>query len=65
LTHETEAVSYPLFLDHYRRLCRELGKGQRLTLPDPTGEANEKPPLSREASRQRLAELKADLKLDE
>ena len=65
LAHEAETVSYPLFLDHYRRLCRELGKGRLLALPDPAGEATEKPPLSREVSRQRLAELKADLKLDE
>ncbi|WP_461518334.1 replication protein P [Porticoccus sp.] len=64
LANEPETSSYPVFLEHYRRLSRELARGEQLALPNPSDDTNEKPPLSREESRQRLAELKSVLKLD-
>ncbi|WP_461482534.1 replication protein P [Porticoccus sp.] len=64
LANEAEASSYPVFLEHYRRLSRDLARGEQLALPDPADDSREKPPLSREESRQHLAELKASLKLD-
>lgn len=65
LANEPESSSYPAFLEHYRRLSRDLARGDNLALPEHTDDAQESPPLSREASRQHLAALKASLNLDE
>lgn len=65
LSNEPESSSYPAFLEHYRRLSRELARGEKLALPEPVTDGEDKPALSREASRQHLAELKASLNLDE
>ena len=65
LANEPESSSYPAFLEHYRRLSRDLAKGEKMALPEPEAEAQAKPALSREASRQHLAALKASLNLDE
>ena len=64
LAHEPESRTYPVFLEHYRRLSRELARGEQLALPDPDEAAEEKPPLSREESLRRLREMKANLNLD-
>ncbi|MEZ5530365.1 MAG: replication protein P [Porticoccaceae bacterium] len=64
LANEPENSSYPAFLEHYRRLARELARGQQLALPDPDNSGQEKQPLSREEARRKLAELKSSLALD-
>ena len=64
LTHEAESSSYPAYQQHYRRLCREVAQGKKLTSPsEPMLEDKEKPPLSKRESLKQLAHLKEQLGL--
>lgn len=63
LSHETEAMSFPRFRDHYRRLCQQMAQG--VEMPAPEKALPEKPaaPLSKAENIKQLQKLRKILDL--
>lgn len=62
LRNETRISSYPVFLDNYRRICREIYKGRRLENPSPSiKKGDPKSELSNAELKMKLKLLKKEL----
>lgn len=64
LANESESSALPRFEYHYARLCRQVIAGEKLTIdaPQPLSDRIEQP-LTQEELRERLAQLRDELKL--
>ncbi|WP_299943890.1 replication protein P [uncultured Microbulbifer sp.] len=64
LSNNPESVAYPVFADHYRKLCARVLEGEKLTAPEPLKlEENPGKPLSKRENAHKLAELREELGL--
>ncbi len=62
LANNAESVAYPVFAEHYRKICARVLEGEKLPLPAQL-QLEEKPgtPLSKEENAQKMAALRAKL----
>ncbi|WP_299588313.1 replication protein P [uncultured Microbulbifer sp.] len=62
LANNPESIAYPVFAEHYRKLCARVLEGEKLSAPEPL-KLEEKPgtPLSKEENAQKMAALRAEL----
>ncbi|MCX2781297.1 replication protein P [Microbulbifer thermotolerans] len=62
LASNSESIAYPVFAEHYRKLCVRVLEGEKLPVPEQL-QLEEKPgkPLSKEENAKKLAELRAEL----
>lgn len=64
LANNAESVAYPVFAEHYRKLCARVLAGEKLAAPEGLQlEQNPGEPLSKAENAQRLAALRAELGL--
>lgn len=64
LSNNIEAKALPVFKRHYEALCERIKNGETLAPPEPLALPNDKAkPLSPEQQRERLAQLRKDIKL--
>ena len=61
LTNEAESSSYPAYLENYRRICREISQGRKLTAPILSEQEEKTVPLSKTELKLRLKSLKNEL----
>ncbi|MCO1334735.1 replication protein P [Microbulbifer sp. OS29] len=62
LANNPESTAYPVFAEHYRKICERVLKGEQLTAPEQLKlEESPSTPLSKEENTRRLAELRAQL----
>lgn len=62
LSNERESISYPIYQQNYRRICRDIAQGKQLpSLSEANLEEKEKPSLSKEESLKHLEKLKEKL----
>lgn len=61
LTNEAESSSYPAYLENYRRICREISQGRKLTAPTLSEQEEKMVPLSKTELKLRLKSLKNEL----
>lgn len=64
LANNSESVAYPVFAEHYRKICARVLEGEKLPAPEQL-KLEESPgkPLSKEENAQKMAELRAQLDL--
>ncbi|MBB3063247.1 replication protein P [Microbulbifer rhizosphaerae] len=64
LANNPESVAYPVFAEHYRKICARVLEGEQLAPPRQEKlEQNPGKPLSKAENAKKLAELRAELKL--
>jgi hypothetical protein len=64
LANNPESVAYPVFAEHYRKICARVLAGEKLPAPQVTKlEQNPGKPLSKKDNAQKLAELRTELEL--
>jgi len=64
LANNSESVAFPVFAEHYRKLCARVLEGDKLAAPQQLKlEENPGTPLSKEENAQKLAALRAELDL--
>lgn len=62
LASQSEHSAYPVFRQHYQRLCQQVMDGQELPAPQaPALPQESRTPLSRDEQRQRLQQLRREL----
>ncbi len=62
LANNPESVAYPVFAEHYRKICARVLEGDKLTPPEQL-QLEEKPgePLSKSENAKKMAALRAEL----
>lgn len=64
LANNSESVAFPVFAEHYRKVCARVLEGEKLPAPEvPRLEQNPSKPLSKEENAEKLAQLRAELEL--
>ncbi|KUJ83569.1 hypothetical protein AWR36_006850 [Microbulbifer flavimaris] len=64
LANNAESVAYPVFAEHYRKICARVLEGEKLPAPEQLRlEDNPGKPLSKEENAEKLAALRAELDL--
>jgi len=64
LANNPESVAYPVFAEHYRKICARVLEGEKLAAPEQLKlEDNPGEPLSKEENAMKLAALRAELDL--
>ncbi|WP_170833251.1 replication protein P [Microbulbifer marinus] len=64
LANNSESVAYPVFAEHYRKICARVLEGEKLPAPEQLRlEDNPGKPLSKEENAQKMAALRAELDL--
>ncbi|WP_346837550.1 replication protein P [Microbulbifer sp. SAOS-129_SWC] len=64
LANNSESVAFPVFAEHYRKLCARVLEGEKLAAPQQLKlEENPGKPLSKAANAQKLAALRAEFDL--
>ncbi len=62
LANNPESVAYPVFAEHYRKICARVLEGEKLAAPEQLKlEDNPGQPLSKEENAKKLAALRAQL----
>ncbi|WP_413663425.1 replication protein P [Microbulbifer sp. CNSA002] len=62
LANNPESIAYPVFAEHYRKICERVLGGEKLTVPEQLKlEENPGSPLSKEENSKRLSEMRAKL----
>ncbi|WP_444903218.1 replication protein P [Microbulbifer sp. CnH-101-E] len=62
LSNNPESIAYPVFVEHYRKLCARVLQGEKLSAPEQLKlEENPGTPLSKEENAQKMAALRAEL----
>ncbi|GAA5524843.1 hypothetical protein Maes01_01402 [Microbulbifer aestuariivivens] len=64
LANNPESTAYPVFAEHYRKLCARVLEGEQLPAPEQLRlEDNPGKPLSKEENAEKMAALRAELDL--
>ena len=64
LANNSEAIAFPVFAEHYRKVCARVLEGEKLPAPQQLKlEDNPGQPLSKEENAQKLAALRAELEI--
>ncbi|WP_323845513.1 replication protein P [Microbulbifer magnicolonia] len=64
LANNSEPVAFPVFAEHYRKICAQVLEGTKLAAPEQLKlEQNPGKPLSKEENAEKMAALRAELDL--